>query len=1604
MVLEVTSVGSLLHVYGVTSGGVSVRAEVSNFWPFLYCLPTVTCADGSRRPVRQADLPVLRRMLEQELQSSRAAKTLAKNAPPPASTAAAASAASSSSTPKKAAATGTKRATASPAASSFFGGGASKGSKSKPVEVDDDDDDDAAGGGDGGEDDDFIEEDAEEEESGGGGGAGSGGVRSCVVAIKLVQKRSLMYYRGNELSTFVQIWLSSPTLLTPAHQILSKRMPSQSAASVGLAASAAAAAAAAAADGEHVKVCDACTLEQGAERKTCAACDTALPAPVKRAAVASAVAAAAAPASSSSAAVGSGSVGGGDGDAAVSFSASGELFGTNIEHYLRFMVESEIVGGGWATLRAGRYDLVPAAHRRTRCAVELRVKWSAPGEEVPAADQAIHGAGSAASSAAAAEDVSTAALAPLRILSFDVQVCSSGGATPRPDRDPITGIANEAVWYPSQSGSGAQPVKVLFLLRASVGPAVPAALAGSGLPSCTIVWCDSEAELLLRWRDFFLRIDPDIVTGYDVAERDVPFLLARAAIYERAAGDVTAGAAAAKAAGAALSPPPPSKRTKRASPASSSSVAASAAAAASPLLAAGACTAASAADFSDWACLGRDGRSRSTLHSIQTYTAGWVKSKKRMTATSNQASAYLRMDGRLFFDVQRIVQTTHSLRTYSLQECAHEFLGRPEEYLDETALQRLLERTRDHVPAADLPAAAAAAAALGAGARTGAGTGAPSLPLARQSSAAFRLALDQSARPAAAASSSSSSAAVAAAASAPGKKLTAKDRKRRREIEYDNDASGAAAAAAAATPSAGGPATPAPTVAPSQFNSPLSCFSRFASYASRQAELPLLLLSSLMVVVQSVEMARTTGTNIRDIWTRGQMIRTWSLLLRHCAASPERFIVPSQRDNSQAQTMTSGPWIFDCTAEGLGTTGLHSDPVATLDFASLYPSIMIAHNLCYSTILVREDEGKIVPDDDTILTPIYRRFVAAHVRRGVVPQILEALLAARKAVKAQIKAVQLTDPFLAGVLNERQKALKISANATYGFTGSSASRLMLVELAEATINYGSKLLQQSAVWVAERFGKGTPTDTGSGTDTGSAAATGSVAGGGRGCRVIYGDTDSLMILMPGRTVSEAMALARAISASITASLPAPMQFAYEKIYCPFLLQQNKKYAGVMYGDSADPARAVLDVKGMESVRRDIIPLVRRLMETVLRELLVDRDLGGAVATTKRCIGALLADRFTLHDLLITKALWRGTDAAAYGAKLAHIELAEKLRRRYPGREIALGQRVSYVLTQGEKGVKQWQQSEEPGYVDEKSLPLDLELYVANFLQKPLVRLFALPGLLGSADKATKTLFSGEHMRAVKRGAPSAEKGLGAFFKREAGARCAHCKRPITGAGAGAGAGVGASPSKASASVAASPFAAAAAATKKGFARVGAKPAAAAAAASSSTGKAAAPSSSSSAAAASSAPPRISHGLCADCERNMSQVVSVRVAEYANREAKMATLAMQWCVQPLAPSTPRAPATADACAASTAGHAAPMQSVRLLCECPNDSNRVTAHLLCCSCACWLCGSCVSHRCQSGGGSMLREIMCVNEDCAIYWDRKKTWRGVQESHKLLMQLEW
>jgi len=76
--------------------------------------------------------------------------------------------------------------------------------------------------------------------------------------------------------------------------------------------------------------------------------------------------------------------------------------------------------------------------------------------------------------------------------------------------------------------------------------------------------------------------------------------------------------------------------------------------------------------------------------------------------------------------------------------------------------------------------------------------------------------------------------------------------------------------------------------------------------------------------------------------------------------------------------------------------GYYDVPIATLDFSSLYPSIMQAHNLCYTTLLQRPSDRERLSQDQFIKTPSGNYFVKSSVLRGILPEILESLLTARK--------------------------------------------------------------------------------------------------------------------------------------------------------------------------------------------------------------------------------------------------------------------------------------------------------------------------------------------------------------------------------------------------------------------------------------------------------------------------------------------------------------------------------------------------------------------------------------------------------------------------------
>ena len=107
---------------------------------------------------------------------------------------------------------------------------------------------------------------------------------------------------------------------------------------------------------------------------------------------------------------------------------------------------------------------------------------------------------------------------------------------------------------------------------------------------------------------------------------------------------------------------------------------------------------------------------------------------------------------------------------------------------------------------------------------------------------------------------------------------------------------------------------------------------RIASYCVKDAWLPQQLLDKLNVIINQVEMARVTGVPINMLLSRGQQIKVLSMI--HRKSLQLGYIIPTL-DRSNQSEKYEGATVIE------PKKGYYEEPIATLDFASLYPSIMI---------------------------------------------------------------------------------------------------------------------------------------------------------------------------------------------------------------------------------------------------------------------------------------------------------------------------------------------------------------------------------------------------------------------------------------------------------------------------------------------------------------------------------------------------------------------------------------------------------------------------------------------------------------------------------------
>jgi DNA polymerase zeta len=107
--------------------------------------------------------------------------------------------------------------------------------------------------------------------------------------------------------------------------------------------------------------------------------------------------------------------------------------------------------------------------------------------------------------------------------------------------------------------------------------------------------------------------------------------------------------------------------------------------------------------------------------------------------------------------------------------------------------------------------------------------------------------------------------------------------------------------------------------------------------------------------------------------------------------------------------------------------------------------------------------------------------------------------------------------------------------------------------------------------------------------------------------VVYGDTDSIFVLLRGRTKEDAFAIGNQIAAEITTKSPKDVLLKFEKVYLPCILVTKKRYVGYSY-ETVTQEVPHFDAKGIEVVRRDQCPATVKIQEKCLRILFDTKDI------------------------------------------------------------------------------------------------------------------------------------------------------------------------------------------------------------------------------------------------------------------------------------------------------------------------------------------------------------------------------------------------------------
>ena len=482
---------------------------------------------------------------------------------------------------------------------------------------------------------------------------------------------------------------------------------------------------------------------------------------------------------------------------------------------------------------------------------------------------------------------------------------------------------------------------------------------------------------------------------------------------------------------------------------------------------------------------------------------------------------------------------------------------------------------------------------------------------------------------------------------------------------------------------------------------------KVALYCVEDSQLVLDLFESLNTWIGLVEMSSVMGVSMMDLFISGQQVRVVSQIYDLCKRMKPEVIMNSRPNPPD--------YPFEGAFVGEPIVGI-SRLVHVLDFKSLYPSIMIAYNICYTTLVAPEVSSQIsdeechvvefgtedvIGDEEEAIASRHHKFRFIKGKRGVMPELARSLIAERDSVRSILSKVKSDASkaegdekrrlnTLAKVLDKRQNALKISVNSGYGLLGvKNGGMLPLLEAAMCITAKGRHLIRSANEFLVKRFN----------------------------ATIVYNDTDSSMVQIPEcKDSSQCHEWGKRLSAEVSDQFPDAIRMEYEKSM-DMILFTKKRYAALEFSPDGSylmsGGKEKIYSRGVVMVRRDNFKLLRDLFETLVRGALLGNDVRWGSKVLFQDVVRLLRSETPISDLSYT-----GSVGSSY--KNPNYPMAIfKERLKTEGKPPEVGERIEYVI------VEPTQEGEKQGHMM-RELDTEEELNMSHYfnaLVKPITQLF-----------------------------------------------------------------------------------------------------------------------------------------------------------------------------------------------------------------------------------------------------------------------------------------